>query len=206
MHRTRPLHVTLLHVPLLASLLLAGAASAAPVAYTIDPNHTQVEFSWDHFGFSHITGRFDKVEGEFRFDPADPTRSSINVTIPIASLSTGVADLDEHLRSDDFFDVAQFPNATFKSTQVETAGADQLKVSGDLSIHGVTRPAVLEVTINKVGEHPLGKRAAAGFDARTTLKRSDFGIAKFVPNVSDQIAIEITMEAMVPKPAAAPAK
>jgi polyisoprenoid-binding protein YceI len=188
-----------------ALLLAAGAVHADPVRYDLDPNHTQVEFSWNHFGFSNITGRFDKVEGNFQFDPADPTRSSIDVTIPIASIDTGVGALDEHLQGADFFDAAQFPVATFKSSKVERVDADSLKVSGDLTIHGVSKPAVLDVTINKVGEHPMAGRAAAGFDAKTTIKRSDFGINKYVPNVSDDIVIAITSETMVPKPDAAAA-
>ena len=194
-------------------LILAAAIAAATfsvaaksVPYRIDPNHTQVEFSWNHFGFSHITGRFDKVEGTFLFDPADPTQSSVEVTIPISSLDTGVDDLDEHLRSADFFDEEKFPTATFKSTKVERVDEDELKVNGDLTIHGVTKPVVLDVTINRIGDHPLGKRAAAGFDAKLTIKRSDFGVAKYVPNVSDEITIAITTETMVPKPeGAAPA-
>ncbi|HVR81826.1 MAG TPA: YceI family protein [Luteimonas sp.] len=186
---------------LVAALLLAvGVAHAEPVKYNLDPNHTQVEFSWNHFGFSHITGRFAKVEGNFLFDPADPTKSSIDVSIPISSIDTGVAALDEHLQSPDFFDVTQFPVATFKSSKVERIGEHDLQVSGELTIHGVSKPAVLDVTINKIGEHPMAGRAAAGFDAKATIKRSDFGIAKYVPNVSDEIAIAITTEAMVPKP------
>ncbi|MCI4568306.1 YceI family protein [Lysobacter sp. CFH 32150] len=187
---------------ILAAAIAAATFSVAAksVPYRIDPNHTQVEFSWNHFGFSHITGRFDKVEGTFLFDPADPTQSSVEVTIPISSIDTGVDDLDEHLRSADFFDEEKFPTATFKSTKVERVDEDQLKVNGDLTIHGVTKPVVLDVTINRVGDHPIAKRAAAGFDAKLTIKRSDFGVAKFVPNVSDEIAIEITTETMVPKP------
>ena len=188
-----------------ALLLAAGAVHADPVKYDLDPNHTQVEFSWNHFGFSNITGRFDKVEGNFQFDPTDPTRSSIDVTIPIASIDTGVGALDEHLQGPDFFDAAQFPVATFKSSKVERIDADSLKVSGDLTIHGVSKPAVLDVTINRIGEHPMAGRAAAGFDAKTTIRRSDFGINKYVPNVSDDIAIAITSETMVPKPDAAAA-
>ena len=188
-----------------ALLLAAGAVHADPVKYDLDPNHTQVEFSWNHFGFSNITGRFDKVEGNFQFDPVDPTRSSIDVTIPIASIDTGVGALDEHLQGPDFFDAAQFPVATFKSSKVERIDADSLKVSGDLTIHGVSKPAVLDVTINRIGEHPMAGRAAAGFDAKTTIRRSDFGINKYVPNVSDDIAIAITSETMVPKPDAAAA-
>ena len=191
---------------LLAALLLAtGVAHADPVRYNLDPNHTQVEFSWSHFGFSHITGRFDKVEGNFQFDPVDPTRSSIDVSIPITSIDTGVGALDEHLQSPDFFDAAQFPVATFKSDKVERGAGNALKVSGALTIHGVSRPAVLDVTVNKVGEHPMAGRAAAGFDAKTTIKRSDFGISKFVPNVSDEITIAISTETMVPKSEAATA-
>ena len=179
----------------LASLLLvAGSAIAAPVRYDLDPNHTQVAFSWTHFGFSHPAGRFDKFDGDFRFDPADPTKSTVTVTIPIDSIDTGVAKLDAHLKGPDFFDAARYPTATFKSTHVERAGAHGLKVTGDLTLHGVTKPVVLDVVINKVGPHPMGGRAAAGFDARTTIKRSDFGISNYVPNVSDEIAISITTE------------
>ena len=180
-------------------LLVAGAAVATPVKYDLDPNHTQVVFSWNHFGFSHPAGYFEKVEGNFQFDPTDPTRSSIAVTIPISSMHTGVAKLDEDLQSADFFDAEKFPTATFKSTRVQKVGAHGLKVTGDLTIHGVTKPAVLDVTINKIGKQPMAGRAAAGFDAKTTIKRSDFGIAKYAPNVSDEIAIAITSETMVPK-------
>lgn len=188
-----------------ALLLSVGIAQAAPVKYDFDPGHTQVQFGWNHLGFSHITGRFDKVGGHLLFDPADPTRSSVDVSIPIDSIDTGVAALDEHLRGPDFFDAARFPVATFKSSKVERITDDQLEVSGELSIHGISRPVVLEVTINKVGTHPMDGRAAAGFDARTTLRRSDFGIGKYVPSVSDEIAITISTEAMVPKPDAAAA-
>jgi len=180
-------------------LLVAGAAIATPVKYDLDPNHTQVVFSWNHFGFSHPAGYFEKVDSDFQFDAIDPTKSSIVVTIPISSLHTGVAKLDEDLQSADFFDAAKFPTATFKSTRVQKVGPHGLKVSGDLTIHGITKPAVLDVTINKIGKHPMAGRAAAGFDAKTTIKRSDFGIAKYAPTVSDAIVIAITSETMVPK-------
>ena len=182
--------------------LVAGATIAAPVKYEIDPGHTHVFFSWTHFGFSHPAGRFDKVEGDFRFDAADPTKSSLTVTIPISSIDTGVAKLDEDLRGADFFDAAKFPTATFKSTHVRRVGAHGLKVDGTLTMHGVTKPALLDVTINKIAMHPMAGRAAAGFDARTMVKRSDFGIAKYVPNVSDEIAITISSETLGPKSAA----
>ena len=183
-----------------ALLLVAGIAVAAPVRYDLDPNHTRIDFSWTHFGFSHPMGRFDRFDGDFRFDPADPTKSSVTVTIPVSSIDTGVAKLDAHLQTADFFDVANYPTATFKSTRVERAGEHGLKVTGDLTLHGVTRPVVLDVVINKIGPHPMAGRAAAGFDATTTIKRSDFGISNYVPNVSDEIRLWISTEAMVPAP------
>ncbi|HEY0502046.1 MAG TPA: YceI family protein, partial [Lysobacter sp.] len=109
---------------------------------------------------------------------------------------------NEHLRSADFFDAEKFPEITFASTKVEAAGDNKLRVFGDLTVHGVTKPVVLDVTINKIADHPMSKRAAAGFDATTTIKRSDFGVDKYAPNVSDDVTIRITTEAMVPKPGA----
>ncbi len=182
--------------------VVAGTTIAAPVKYEIDPDHTHVFFSWTHLGFSHPAGRFNKVEGDFQFDAHDPTRSSITVTIPVNSIDTGVAKLDEDLRGPDFFDAAKFPTATFRSTKVQRVGAHGLKVNGTLTLHGISRPTVLDVTINKIGMHPMAGRAAAGFDAKTMLKRSDFGIAKYVPNVSDEIAITISAETLGPKTAA----
>ena len=184
---------------LAATALFAAAAQAAPTAYEINANHTQVLFGYTHFGYSHITGRFDKVEGTFNFDPAAPTKSDISVSIPISGISTGVPDLDKELQNETLFDAGKYPTATFKSTSVKSTGKDKLAVSGDLSIHGVTHPVTLAVTINKVGMHPMAGRAAAGFDASTTLKRSDFGISKYVPNVSDEVQVHITLEAVVPK-------
>ena len=185
---------------LAAALLLAGNAFAAPVSYKIDANHTDVIAEWNHFGFSHPTARFGQVDGVIVYDAANVGQSSVKVTIPLSGINSGVAKLDEHLRSSDFFDAEQFPTITFNSTRTEAAGDNKLRVAGDLTVHGVTRPVVLDVTLNKAGEHPNGKRAAIGFDASTTIKRSDFGIDKYVPNVSDEITIRITTEAMVPKP------
>ncbi len=184
-----------------ALLLTGGAVIAAPVGYTLDSNHTQVVASWTHFGFSNPAARFDKVVSDFQFDAVDPTRSSIVVTIPIDSIDTGVPALDEHLLGPDFFNARQFPTATFKSNSVERSGDNALKVNGHFTLHGVTRPLVLDVTINKIGEHPMGG-PAAGFDARATIKRSDFGINKYLPNISDEIAIAITTESKPAQPAA----
>jgi polyisoprenoid-binding protein YceI len=188
---------------LLAFALAASSpAFAATAPYTIDANHTQVFFTYSHFGLSNITGRFDKVEGTFDFDAADPTVSRISVKIPIDTVSMGVPKLDTHLASPDFFDAAQFPHATFTSTSVTAAGAGKLKVAGDLTLHGVTRPVVLDVTVNYVGPHPMNKAPVAGFDATTTIKRSEFGIDGMIPGVPDEVSIRITMEARGPKPGA----
>jgi polyisoprenoid-binding protein YceI len=185
---------------LAAALFLAGNAVAAPVSYKIDPNHTDVIASWSHFGFSNPIAHFGQVDGVIVHDADNVGQSSVKVTIPLSGLEAHVADFNEHLRSADFFDAEKYPTITFNSTKVEAAGDNKLRVLGDLTVHGVTRPVVLDVTLNKSGVHPLGKRAAIGFDASTTIKRSDFGIDKYVPNVSDEITIRITTEAMVPKP------
>ncbi len=190
---------TIRSVALAAALALASSTAFAADPYVIDPNHTQVEFSYTHFGYSHITGHFAKVEGDFLFDAKDPTKSSIQVNIPIAGVSVGVKDLDDELVTDAFFDAGKFPTATFQSTTVTATGTGKLAVAGDLTIHGVTKPVTLEVTVNKIGVHPMRGVQAAGFDATTTIKRSDFGVAKYVPNVSDEVVLHITMEAFSPK-------
>lgn len=185
-------------LPTLLSLAFAGAASAA--TYTIDANHTQVQFTYTHLGFSHLSGRLNQVSGSFDFDPAKPANSSIDVQIPMASLSTGVPKLDAHLSSPDFFDVEKFPTASFKSSKVTTLGKDKLSVAGELTIHGVTKPVLLDVTINNVGIHPMKKVAAAGFDASTTIKRSEFGVGGMVPMITDEVELSISLEAQEPKP------
>ncbi|TCV92145.1 polyisoprenoid-binding protein YceI [Luteibacter rhizovicinus] len=180
----------------LAGLIAAGSAQAAPVTYTLDPGHTMVLFSWNHFGYSNPTANLGGVQGTLVYDAAAPTKSSVEVTLPLTSLDTHVPALDEHLKKPDFLDADKYPTVTFKSTKVAAAGKDKLNVTGDLTIHGVTKPVVLAVTVNKVGEHPMLKAPAAGFDATATIKRSDFGVGAYVPNVSDDIKIRITTEGL----------
>ncbi|MDQ3205171.1 MAG: YceI family protein [Pseudomonadota bacterium] len=188
---------------LAASLSLAGAAAvAAPVTYVIDPNHTDVIASWSHFGFSNPVAHFGDVDGSITYDADDVGQSSVAVTIPLSGLESHVEAFNEHLRGEDFFDAAKYPEINFKSTKVEAAGEGKLRVLGDLTMRGVTRPVTLDVTINKIGEQPMAKRAAAGFDATTVIKRSDFGLDKYAPNVSDEVTLRITTEAVVPKPEA----
>jgi polyisoprenoid-binding protein YceI len=178
---------------------LSAPAFAATVPYEIDPRHTQVLFTYSHFGLSNITGRFGDVSGTIAFDAANPAASSVQVAIPIDSLSTGVPKLDEHMKTPDMFDAAKFPTATFTSTSVQAAGAGRLTIAGTLTLHGVAKPVVLDATTNFVGAHPMNKAPAASFDATTTIKRSDFGIAYALPGVPDDVHIRITLEAKGPK-------
>lgn len=182
--------------------LVSASAFAAPITYKLDPTHTDVLFTWNHLGFSNPTGHFGQIEGTLVYDEADPTRSSVEATLPLAGLDTHVAKLDEHLKKDEFLDAAKFPTITFKSTKVETAGSGKLKVTGDLTLRGVTKPVVLDVKLNGAGPHPMKKVPAIGFDATATIKRSEFGIDAYVPNISDELKISITTEALGPKPAA----
>jgi polyisoprenoid-binding protein YceI len=183
-----------------ALALVSTVAFAAPVTYKIDANHTDVVATWSHFGFSHPIANFLQVDGTLVYDAAKPADSKVEVTLPLAGLDAQVPDLTEHLRSADFFDAQQFPNATFKSTSVKAAGKGKLIVIGNLTIRGITKPVTLNVTFNKAGIHPLGQREAVGFDATATIKRTDFGLGKYAPNVSDEVKLTITTEAMVPKP------
>jgi len=186
-------------IALTAALVVASASAfAAPVTYKIDPNHTDVVASWSHFGFSNPIAHFGQVDGAITYDPKNVGTSKVEVTIPLAGLNANVEKFNEHLRSADFFDAEKYPTITFKSTKVEAAGDKKLRVFGNLTIKGVTKPVVLDTTINKIGDHPMAKRAAAGFDATTTIKRSDFGVDAYVPNVSDNVTIRITTEAVVP--------
>lgn len=189
---------------LVTALALASASAfAAAETYTIDGSHTQAEFTWNHFGFSNPSGNFDKIEGTITFDAADPTRSSVDVTIAIDSINTHVEKLDTHMLSPDLFDAAKYPTATFKSTKVEKAdGEGKFKVTGDLNLHGVTKAVVLDAKLNRAEDHPMKKVPTIGFDASTTIKRSDFGMDFMVPKVGDEIRIKITTEASVPKKSA----
>jgi polyisoprenoid-binding protein YceI len=187
-----------------AVLGLALASPALAATYAIDANHTQVHFTYSHLGYSNLSGRLTEVTGNFDFDPADPSKSSIDVTLPMSSLSTGVAKLDAHLAGPDFFDTEKFPTASFKSTGVTVTGKDKLAVAGDLTFHGVTRPVVLDVTVNS--QAPRRGAPAAGFYAVATLKRSEFGVDRMVPAVPDEVKLSIALEAQQPKAEAGAAK
>jgi polyisoprenoid-binding protein YceI len=185
---------------LIAALFaFAGSAFAAPVTYKIDPNHTNVLASWSHFGFSNPSLNFGQADGTIVYDADKVSASSVQVTLPLTGLSALADQFYDHLTSADWFDAVKYPSATFKSTKVEAAGEGKLKVTGDLTVKGVTKPVVLEVKLNKAGVQPLAKREAIGFDATATVKRSEFGLGNYVPNVSDEVTLRITTEAIVPK-------
>ncbi|MBB6249300.1 YceI family protein [Rhodanobacter sp. A1T4] len=192
----------------IAGLLGAAVSSvqAAPVTYQLDPGHTMVLFTWNHFGFSNPTANLSLGSGTLVFDDKQPSKSTVEVTLPLANLDTHVSALDTHLKEPDFFDASKYPTVTFKSTKVQPLGGDKFKVTGDLTVHGVTKSVVLDAKLNKSGVHPMTKAQSIGFDATGSLKRSDFGVGAYVPNVSDEIKIRITTEGSVPKTDAAAAK
>ena len=180
--------------PVAAEAPAVAAITAASGTYALDPSHTDVLAQWTHFGFSQPSAHFAISEGTLVYDAADVTKSSVQVTIPVTGIDSFVDKLDEHLKSGDFFDAAAFPTATFKSTGVAAAGTNKLTVTGDLTIKDITKPVTLDVTLNGAGEHPMLKKAAIGFSATATIKRTDFGVGAYAPNVSDEVQLRITTE------------
>ncbi|MDK2779264.1 MAG: YceI family protein [Pseudomonadota bacterium] len=177
----------------LATMISSGALAQD---YSIDPTHTSVIATWNHFGFSNPTASFSEVSGAISFDDKAPAKAAVNVTIPVKSVDTKVPALtEEFLNQADYFDVANYPTATFKSTKVTPKGGNKFDVAGDLTIKGVTKPVVFSATLNKQGEHPMTKKPAIGFDASTVIKRTEFNMGKYAPYVSDEVTLTITTEA-----------
>lgn len=184
----------------LAACLLAVALNQPVIAaenFALDPAHASVLFGVSHLGFSKTFGRFNIVEGKFSLDAENPENSSVEVTIDAASLDTNHAKRDEHLRGADFFDVAQFPKLTYKSTSVKRTGDKTATVTGDLTLHGVMKPVPLQVTLVNAGPNPMDKsKTVAGFSARGVLRRSDFGMAYAAPVLGDEVEIIIEVDAI----------
>ena len=182
--------------------LIAATFALSPFAihattYSLEPDYTQTVFRWDHLGFSSPAAQLSQGEGTLEFDRADPTKSSVAVTFALATLHTGVSALDDHLNSEDFFDTKKFPTATFKSTRVEKgAKPGELKVTGNLNLHGVTKPVVLDVMLTKAASNPRTEVPTLGFAGTAILKRSDFGLGAYVPQVGDEIKMQITTQAV----------
>ena len=183
----------------LAVASIATISVAKPVDYTIDPTHTATVFNWNHFGFSTPSANFTDIQGVIKVDNAKPANSSVEVTIPLSSVNTNVPVLDKEFQEEAWFNAAKYPNITFKSTKVETKDKKHFKITGDLTVKGVTKPVVLDAVLNKQGEHPMAKVPAIGFNATTSFNRSAFGIGNYVPNVGDKITVNITTEATAAK-------
>ena len=169
-------------------------AWADPSAYTFDPLHTEVRFCWNHLGFSRQCAHFTRFEGELLYDEAEPEKSQLRVTLKTDSIETLVPIFNEHMKGDKLFDAAKYPEATFKSTKFERTGDKAGKVTGDLTVHGVTKPVILDVTLNFSGIQPMSKKQTLGIGAATNVKRTDFGISAAAPVVSDEVSIEIQTE------------
>jgi polyisoprenoid-binding protein YceI len=177
-------------------LLVLSALPSHATTYTIDPDHAQGVFRWKHLGFSSPAGQFSGGEGTLQFDPSAPTKSYVKVTIPLSSLLTGVSALDDDLKSERFFDIAKFPTATFQSTKVKKGAMGHLQLLGNLDLHGVSKPVMLDVAVEKIGTNPRDGLPTIGFDATATILRSEFGLGAFVPQVGDQIEMRIALEAV----------
>lgn len=181
------------------ALITFGLPTIAQAAdtYTLDPFHTNLYWKANHFGFSNPSGKFATVTGTVTLDEAAPDKSSVNVTVNTGSVVTGIDLFNEHLRADKFFNSEKFPTATFVSSKVEPTGKDTAKVTGDLTLVGITKPVTLDVTLNKIGENPISKLKTAGFTATGVVKRSEFGMTYALPGVSDDVQITIDAEANI---------
>lgn len=181
-----------------SALLTLSLPLKAAETLILDPQHSYVLWKVNHLGFSTQSGKW-YVKGQVNLDKDHPDKSKVEATINIADMITGIPKLDEHLKGDAFFNVTQYPIAKFVSSKVDVTGKNTAKVQGLLTLHGVSKPLTLEVTLNKVGENPISHQMVAGFSAKTTLKRSNFAMKAFIPEISDQVTIEIGAEAYQPK-------
>ena len=196
----------------LALSLLAGGAVVAqsaltkvpsevqPGDYRLDPEHGKITWSVDHLGFSTYVGQFVNVQAELKLDPANPSASTLTATIPLTDVASNSDGLNRHLQTADFFDTANHPVATFRSTRitVDADDRDEATVHGELTLRGVTRPVVMEVEFNQAGPS-MGGVYKAGFDGEATIKRSDFGINYALPAVSDEVKLHIEGEFVIQK-------
>lgn len=167
---------------------------AAVETYTIDPQHSYVQWHISHFGFSNPSGKW-MVNGTLILDEAMPQNSKVNVSIHVADMITGNPELDKHLRSKLFFDVEQFPTATFTSVKISVTGKKTAKINGILTLRGISKPIALNATFNRIGENPVSNKMTVGFSATTELVRSNFDINALLPGLGDIVTISIELEA-----------
>jgi len=192
-----------LALALAATIPCLAAAEAS--SWTIDPAHSSTQFSVRHLVISTVRGQFGKTTGTLRLDEKDLSKSAVEATIDVSSIDTRVADRDTHLKSPDFFDAAKYPTMTFKSTKVAKAGAGKLKVTGDLTLKGNTKPVVLDVSYTPAAITGMHGESRRGFSATTKINRKDFGLnwSKVVeagPVVGDEVTIVVDAEAIKDQP------
>lgn len=173
---------------------IAGLAQANSATYSIDPTHTFVYFEASHFGTSTVRGRFDKKEGTITLDRAAKTGSG-EIKIDMSAISTGVGPLDGHLKSKDFFDVAQYPTTTFTAEKFSFEGDKVTEVAGTLNFLGQSKPVVLKANRFNCYQNPMLKREVCGGDFETTITRSQFGSSYGLPGIPDNIKLMIQIEA-----------
>jgi len=186
-------------IPLALIVPAAVIAQASPDAaavkagsYAIDPNHTLVQFSVNHFGFNDYFGTLPGATGTMTLDPQRIAATKVDVSLPVERISTTNATLDGELKSPDWFDATKYPTIRFVSQSVTQTGPRTAKISGTVTMHGVSKPMVLDATFGGAGVNPLSKAYTAGFKATGTLKRSVFGVTKYVPLVGDAVTLSIT--------------
>lgn len=192
-----PMKKTLALLAIAATTTFSAApAFAAAETYVIDGTHTFPRFSYNHFGYSKQLSRFNKTTGTVTLDKAART-AAVDVTIDMKSVDTGVALFDGHIQGADFLDTENHPIATFKSTRVVFDGDKPASIDGELTIKGITRPVTLTVTSFHAMPHPMVKKDAIGANATTVIKRSDFNAGKHAPYVSDEVTLDIALEAIL---------
>ncbi|MEO8102624.1 MAG: YceI family protein [Betaproteobacteria bacterium] len=169
-------------------------AFAAPETYVIDNNHTFPKFEYSHFGYSLQQSRFDKTSGRITLDRAARTGSA-DITIDTKSVNTGYDVFNGHLKSENFFDVEKFPAINYKSNGFRFEGDKLVAIDGNLTIKGITKPLTLTITAFNCMPHPMSKKDTCGANATAKVKRSDFNLAKYVPNVGDEVTLSIAVEA-----------
>jgi len=177
------------------SATLSAGAFAAPQSYSLDANHSFPRFSYNHLGMSEQASRFNKMTGTIVLDKAAHT-GSVEISIDAKSVDTGSDLFNGHIQGEEFFDTAKFPTLTFKSTKVVFEGDKPTTIEGNLTIKGVTKPVTLTVTHFVSQPHPMNKAEAIGANATAVVKRSEFNMSKYVPYVSDDVNISISLEAV----------
>ena len=179
----------------LGVLALAGTTAARADSFKIDPVHSAILFKINHFGVGNVYGRFDSFSGDLTFDKNDPSKDVVNVEIKTDSVDTNAADRDKHIKSPDFFNAAQYPNASFKSKEFKKLDDKNYEVDGDFTLRGVTKPVMLKIAILGTGPGPKGE-IRIGAEGSTTLKRSDFDVKTFLPAVGDEVGLILAVEAI----------